>query len=176
MNEQPLPCHAIKENSKIANLIVIWPLIINCCHFVPFQPIQNVIRRKCQKIRGAINFFMLTAYEHTLTIVGTTRGSWGMSWTVPTDESDSSLSSAELDEVDLPSSCSISSNCILEEAEFTGVGGVLEMSLLLATLDTATNSSEGRKSSGCNRRLNALPHDGYQGDSFRCVVMNLYCT
>ena len=66
----------------------------------------------------------------------------------------------------------VSFTCILEAAEFTGVGGVLEMSLLVATLEAATTSSEGRKSSGCNRRLDALPHDGYRDESFLFVVMN----
>jgi hypothetical protein len=71
-------------------------------------------------------------------------------------------SSAELDEVELLSLFSISSNCILEAAEFTGDGGVLEMSLLFVTLDAATNFYKGRQSSGCYRRPNALPHDGYR--------------
>jgi hypothetical protein len=82
---------------------------------------------------------------------------------------------AELEEVELLSLFLVSFTCILEAAEFTGVGGVLEMSLLVATLEAATTSSEGRKSSGCNRRLGVLPHDGYRDQNFRFVVMNLDC-
>jgi hypothetical protein len=72
----------------------------------------------------------------------------------------------------LLSSFSLSSTCILEAAEFTGVGGVLELSLLKAINEAVTSSSEERKNSGCNRRFGALPHDGCRDESFFFVVMN----